>query len=54
MALRGHNESKSSKNQGNFLELLQLLSTDNAVLPSHLLNIWNVNGKNLLTFFIQC
>lgn len=50
MALRGHNESKSSKNQGNFLELIKLYSTDNAVLSFHLLKIRNVKGKNRLTF----
>lgn len=50
MAFRGHNESKSSKNQGNFLELIKLLSTNNPILSSHLLKIGNVKGKNRLTF----
>ncbi|KAF0749987.1 zinc finger MYM-type protein 1-like, partial [Aphis craccivora] len=50
MALRGHNESKSSKNQGNFLELIKLLSTNNPLLSSNLLKIGNTKGKNRLTF----
>ncbi|CAI6351816.1 unnamed protein product [Macrosiphum euphorbiae] len=50
MAFRGHDESKTSKNQGNFLELIKLLSADNAVLSSHLLKIRDVKGKNRLTF----
>lgn len=50
MAFRGHDESKTSKNQGNFLELIKLLSTDNAILSSHLLKIRNVKGRNRLTF----
>jgi len=44
MALRGHNESNSSKNQGNFLELIKLLSTNNPLLSSHLLKIGNLKG----------
>lgn len=50
MAFRGHNESKSSKNQGNFLELIKLLSTNNPLLSSHLLKIGNLKCKNRLTF----
>jgi len=40
-AFRGHNESWSSKNQGNFLELLKLMSKHNALLKSHLSKITN-------------
>jgi len=50
MAFRGHNESKSSKNQCNFLELIKLLSTNNPLLSSHLLKIGNLKCKNRLTF----
>ncbi|XP_022161052.1 zinc finger MYM-type protein 1-like [Myzus persicae] len=49
-AFRGHNESWSSKNQGNFLELLKLMSKHNALLKSHLSKITNASKKNRITF----
>ncbi|XP_022032299.1 zinc finger MYM-type protein 1-like [Helianthus annuus] len=44
-ALRGHNESSSSKNQGNFLELLQLLATYNDDLAKVILENAPYNAK---------
>lgn len=46
LAFGEHDESQSSKNQGNFFELIKLLSKQNAVLSSHLANILNNNKKN--------
>ena len=38
-AFRGHDESKKSKNQGNFLELLKLLESYNDELALAILNV---------------
>lgn len=46
--LRGHNESSSSVNKGNFLELLQLFAKYHPILQSHLNKIGN-KRKNRLT-----
>jgi len=40
-SLRGHNESCSSMNKGNFLELLQLLAKYYPILQNHLNKIGN-------------
>lgn len=49
IALRGHDESHTSKNKGNFLELVTLLANYHAPLQIHLDKI-NVKCKNRLTF----
>lgn len=50
VAFRGHCENHTSKNQGNFLELINLLSKHNAALSCHLSNILSNKKKNRLTF----
>lgn len=48
ISLRGHNESCSSMNKGNLLELLQLLAKYHPILQNHLNKIGN-KKKNRLT-----
>jgi len=43
--LRGHDESCSSMNKGNFLELLQLLAKYHPILQNHLNKIGNKKKK---------
>lgn len=50
IAFRGHDESWSSNNQGNFIELIKLISKYNPILSSHLSKIQNSKKKNRLTF----
>lgn len=49
-AFRGHNETWTSKNQGNFLELIKLFSKHNALLSAHIAKIETPEKKNRLTF----
>ena len=41
IAFRGHNESWTSNNQGNFIELIKFISKYNPILSSHLSKIQN-------------
>jgi len=52
ISLRGHDESCSSMNKGNFLELLQLLAKYHPILQNHLNKIGN-KKKNRLTLLSQ-
>lgn len=49
IAIRGHDEKKTSSNCGNFIELLKLVGRSNAPLASHLNKI-SGNNHNRLTF----
>lgn len=49
IAFRGHDESWSSLNQGNFIELVKFLAKHNPLLSVHLSKMKNSN-KNRLTF----
>lgn len=50
ISLRGHDESFSSKNRGNFLSLIKILSKYHAPLAIHLNKIENATKKNRITF----
>lgn len=50
ISLRGHDESFSSKNRGNFLSLIKILSKYHAPLAIHLNKIENATNKNRITF----
>ncbi|XP_050064148.1 zinc finger MYM-type protein 1-like [Aphis gossypii] len=50
IALRGHNEKKSSLNRGNFLELLSVLSINHAGLKYHLDQINMSNTRQRVSF----
>lgn len=52
IALRGHNEKKTSLNRGNFLELLSVLSNNHAGLKNHLEQI-NMSTKRQRVSFIS-
>ena len=43
IAIRGHDESKISTNQGNFLELIKLFSKHHPIVQNHLDKIKNIN-----------
>lgn len=49
-AYRGHDEKSTSSNQGNFLELINLLGKYNPYLSHHLCKISENKKKNRLTF----
>lgn len=46
LAFRGHDETEKSKNRGNFLELLDLLASENVVLKDHLANSTVFSGAS--------
>lgn len=50
ISFRGHDESLTSLNRGNFLEMLQLLSKHHALLSCHLKRIQCSKNRNRLTF----
>jgi hypothetical protein len=50
IALRGHNEKKTSLNRGNFLELLSVLSNNHAGLKNHLDQINMYNTRQRVSF----
>lgn len=50
IALRGHNEKKTSLNRGNFLELLSVLSNNHAGLKNHLDQINMSNTRQRVSF----
>ncbi|KAL4120638.1 hypothetical protein QTP88_013292 [Uroleucon formosanum] len=50
IAFRGHDESLTSKNRGNFLSLIKVLSKYHALLAIHLNKIENSSKQNRITF----
>ncbi|KAL4148699.1 hypothetical protein QTP88_002869 [Uroleucon formosanum] len=50
IAFRGHDESLTSKNRGNFLSLIKVLSKYHAPLAIHLNKIENSSKQNRITF----
>lgn len=50
LPFRGHDESLTSRNRGNFLELVKLVSKNHPLLSSHLAVIENARKHNRLTF----
>ena len=51
LSLRDHREGSNSRNQGNFLETIELLAKYNAVIKKHL-SVIQLSSKGVTTYLL--